>query len=194
MTEKQSETYTLLLDLAETAFGEKGYTGVSLRNLADMLGIKHTSIYYHVPGGKQSLYVAVMERTLWRYREGIENATLRVQGDISAKMHAIAKWLLSQPPFDYHRMRTGDLIHLTPEHQRSLMYLSFRSFQQPVRDMLLLARENGEIDVRNIDLAATMFLGQIQALHNVPFEYTQTNKEAVAIEIIDLLLNGWRKR
>jgi AcrR family transcriptional regulator len=194
LTDKQSATYVQLLDLAEARFGEKGYAGVSLRELANELGIKHASLYHHVPGGKQQLYVAVMERTLQRYRAGIQEVMNKTQGDIATKLLEIAVWLLEQPPFDYHRMTTADLTHIDPEHQRSLTIMAFHSFQQPIRDVLLLARENGEITVRNLDLAAMMFLGEIQALHNVPFQYTLTSKEAVAEEIIDLLLNGWRKR
>jgi AcrR family transcriptional regulator len=194
MSEQRGETYNHLLDLAERWFVERGYAEVSLRDIAKALGIKHASLYHHVPGGKQQLYLAVMERMLNRYRKGIETTIGETPGDLREKMRAIASWLLQQRPFDEHRMRRLDLPHLEPEHQRSLSFLSFRSFQQPMRDVLLIAREKGEIDVDNIDLAAVMFLRAIQALHDVPFQYTQTNKETVAEDVIHLLLDGWRKR
>jgi AcrR family transcriptional regulator len=194
VTDQRSPTYAHLLDLAEGLFNEMGYDGVSLRDLARELGIKHASLYHHVPGGKQQLYIAVMERTLHRHRVGIETAIRETQGSIVDKMRAVAAWILGQPPFDEHRMRTQDLPHLPPEQQQALSFLAFRSFQQPVRDVLLIARQQGEIDLHNIDLAAVMFLRGIQALHDVPFEYTTTSKEAVAEDVIQLLLNGWRPR
>lgn len=194
MSDQRNPTYTHLLDLAEGLFNEKGYDGVSLRDLAAALSIKHASLYHHVPGGKQQLYSAVMERTLYRHRDGMEAAIRDTPGNIIDRLRAVAAWILHQPAFDEHRMRTQDLPHLAPERQQALAFLAFRSFQQPVRDLLLIARQNGEIDVQNIDLAAVMFLRGIHALHNVPFQYTSTSKEAVAEEVIQLLLNGWRPR
>jgi AcrR family transcriptional regulator len=194
VSDQRSETYARLLDLAERWFGEKSYSEVSLRDLAGELGIKHASLYHHVPGGKQQLYIAVIERILRRHREGIEAAIRDTHGDIVDKMRAVAAWILTQPPFDEHRMRTQDVPHLAPEHGQALTFLAFRSFQQPVRDLLLLANAKGEIRVKNIDLAAVMFLRGIHALHAVPFQYTDTSKEQVAEEVIELLLNGWRPR
>lgn len=194
MNDQHNPTYYHLLDAAEKWFSEKSYAEVSLRDLARELNIKHASIYHHLPGGKQELYIAVMERMLNRYREGIVLTIQSTQGDIQTRMRIVAAWMLEQPPFDEHKMRTQDLPHFPPEQQRTLSFLAFRSFQQPMRDMLLIAREKGEIDVRNIDLAAMMFLRSVQALHDVPFQDTQTSQEAVAEDIIQILLNGWRKR
>lgn len=50
-----------ILDAAEDCFARKGFDGTTLRDVADIVGIRIPSLYNHFDG-KQSLYVAVLER------------------------------------------------------------------------------------------------------------------------------------
>ena len=54
---------------AERLFAERGYKAVTLRDIAQELGIRQASLYYHFPGGKEELYVTVTERGLQAHRE-----------------------------------------------------------------------------------------------------------------------------
>jgi AcrR family transcriptional regulator len=56
-----AETAEQILDAAETCFARRGYAGTSLRDVADIVGIRIPSLYNHFPN-KESLYAAVLER------------------------------------------------------------------------------------------------------------------------------------
>lgn len=54
-------TATRILDAAEELFAERGFAGVSVREIAGRVGLNQASIYNHFPS-KQALYEAVLER------------------------------------------------------------------------------------------------------------------------------------
>lgn len=57
----QRSTADRILDAAEDCFAHKGFDGTTLRDVADIVGIRIPSLYNHFDG-KQSLYAAVLER------------------------------------------------------------------------------------------------------------------------------------
>jgi AcrR family transcriptional regulator len=54
-------TATRILDVAESLFAQRGFAGVSVREIAGQVGVNQASIYNHFPS-KQALYEAVLER------------------------------------------------------------------------------------------------------------------------------------
>jgi TetR/AcrR family transcriptional regulator len=56
-------TATRILDAAEALFAQRGFAGVSVREIAGQVGLNQASIYNHFPS-KQALYEAVLERGL----------------------------------------------------------------------------------------------------------------------------------
>ena len=45
-----------VLDVAERLFMDRGYSAITLRDIADELGMKQASLYYHFPGGKGATF------------------------------------------------------------------------------------------------------------------------------------------
>ena len=57
-----------ILDTAEALFARRGYTGVGLRELADLVGLGKSSLFHHFRG-KAPLYCEVLARLLTRIDE-----------------------------------------------------------------------------------------------------------------------------
>jgi TetR/AcrR family transcriptional regulator len=57
-------TRELILDVAERGFAERGYAGVSMREIAAGAGLKNQASLYHHFRDKRALYEAVLERGL----------------------------------------------------------------------------------------------------------------------------------
>jgi AcrR family transcriptional regulator len=56
-----ADTTERILDAAEACFAQKGYTGTTLRDVAELVGIRIPSLYNHF-SNKQALYRAVLAR------------------------------------------------------------------------------------------------------------------------------------
>jgi TetR/AcrR family transcriptional regulator, transcriptional repressor for nem operon len=67
------ETSDRILDIAEALIVERGFSGFSFQDLADAVGIRKASIYYHFPA-KSDLGRAVLAR--YRHRMGRAFASL----------------------------------------------------------------------------------------------------------------------
>ena len=63
MTESGSEAHERLLNVAEHLFLTRGYAAVSMRDIADALHVRQATLYYHVPEGKNQLFLKVAERS-----------------------------------------------------------------------------------------------------------------------------------
>ncbi|ANE80423.1 TetR family transcriptional regulator [Mycobacterium adipatum] len=65
---RMEQTRTVLLDAAETIFASRGYAG-SLEDIADAAGYTRGAIYAQF-GGKDALFLAVIERHRQRFLDG----------------------------------------------------------------------------------------------------------------------------
>ncbi len=69
-----NETCEHILKVANELFSQRGFAAVRLRDIAAAVGMKHASLYYYVPGGKEQLFIEVLERNFHRHREGLTQA------------------------------------------------------------------------------------------------------------------------
>ena len=67
--ESPQHTRTMLLDAAEEIFARKGFSAAALEEIADAAGYTRGAIYAHF-GGKEELFVTVIERHRQRFLDG----------------------------------------------------------------------------------------------------------------------------
>lgn len=183
-----------VLAAAEQLFAQRGYAAVTLRDIAAEVGIRHASLYYHVPGGKAELFVEVTERNFARHRLGLTAAIAQAAPDIRSRLHAIAGWLISQEPMDLLRMTYADIPSLAPDHANRLANLAFESIFRPVIDVLEHAHGQGEVAHDNLILVAGAVISMIEGLHAAPPEAIRPSAEVMANQMIDIVLDGIRLR
>ena len=75
------ETLDLLMDAAEAGIRQKGYNGVSFRELADELGIKSASVHYYFRK-KEDLGLALMRRYSDRFFQTLNERAKEVSGPV----------------------------------------------------------------------------------------------------------------
>lgn len=201
--ETNTEARERVLNTAERLFAQKGYAAVTLRDIAAEVGIRHTSLYHHAPGGKEELFVEVTERNLRRHQAGLEQAIREAEPKIQVQLHAVANWLLSQAPMDLVRMTQVDMPAIAPAHAARLSALAFAALIMPVEQLLQHAQARGEIAHHNLGLAAAGLVSMIESLHAVPdraiaesgyAQAIEARRKAMAHELIDVMLNGLYKR
>jgi AcrR family transcriptional regulator len=191
-SEENSEARERVLNAAERLFAQRGYSSVTLRDIAAEIGIHHTTLYHHVPGGKEQLFIDVVERNFQHHRIGLTQAIASAAPDIRSQLRAIANWLLSQPPMDLVRMVYSDMPSIDPVQADRLLHMAFETMFLPIEAVLRIAQQQGEIDYHDLFLVAGTFIGLIESLYAVPLRFVTKSRQAMAYEMIDILLNGLR--
>jgi AcrR family transcriptional regulator len=189
-----NETRIKILDIAEELFSARGYSAVTLRDIASAAGMRHASLYYYVPGGKEQLFVEVMERNFQRHRTGMAQAIREAGSDLQSQVHSIAHWLTSQPPLDFVRMQKADMPAISDENARRLMELAYDALRLPIVSALEQARQAGQVNLVDLNLAAMALISLILSVHSIPGLSSNEARLKIGQDLADMLLNGWLKR
>lgn len=185
-----SESFERVLNGAERLFSKKGYNAVTLRDIAEEIGIRHASLYHHIPGGKEELFIKVTERSLQRHRIGLTQAIEKAKPDIRSKLCAVADWLLSQPPMDLIRMAYSDLPSINPKQAFRLSEMGFESLLMPIERALAQGKQQGEIEYLPGGPTSGAILGMIESLFAIPEFALEKSRQKMAYDVIDTLLMG----
>jgi AcrR family transcriptional regulator len=185
-----------VLDTAEQLFNDRGYSAVSMRDIADSLAMRQASLYYHVPQGKEQLYMEVALRGLDRHEKGVAEAIASTAGSgLEARLLAVGGWFMHNAPLRLLSMLETDMSALSPEHAAYLTSQANQKLFVPLTALFAEAQDKDEI--RDIDPAqlAGYFLSLMDGI-----SYSSTSgivNEATDVLIrdaLDVLLNGlWRQ-
>lgn len=191
--EPSSQAREQMLRVAESLFIERGYTAVTLKDIAEALGVRQAALYYHVPQGKEQLFVEVTRRNFLRHHKGLTQALEQAKPHLPAQLKSMALWLLSQPPLDLVRLARSDLPVLSKEHAQELYDLGQSALEEPVKRAITQAYERGEMRFVDAQVMTTLFLTAIDSVHEM-HRYKGIAKEVLAQDVIEILLNGVLRR
>jgi len=179
-----------LLVVAERLFSERGFSSVTLRDISQVLGLSHASLYYHFPGGKEELFIAVTKRSILRHGEALGSLLDENSEDIRSRLHKAADWFLSQPPLDLIRMSQSDMPALKPQVAREMMDLMYSQIPLRLQSALQKADEEGYIRCPNPGLVGGALIGMIESFYSMPDFALRSPRTEMAREMIDILLKG----
>ncbi len=191
--EESSAARERVLFVAERLFSERGYSSVTLRDIANELGIRQASLYHHVPGGKEQLFVEVTERGLERTRVELERVIAAAGEDLGRQLRSAATLLLAQPPFDLARMIRSDMPAISEVHARRLTQIALRSLVMPIEVAFAAARDRGMHVMPHQRLLAGSFLAIIETVQ-VSQRFTPLSGQEMADMMIDVMIDGLRPR
>ena len=183
-----------ILDAAEALFMDRGYSAITLRDIADELGIKQASLYYHFPAGKEQIFVAMADRLFERHREGLEQALAGAPQDLADQLRAVAHWFSSQPPVKILGMLHADIPALSRDHVDHLEAIAREAMYLPLRRAFVAAQERGEIRRTHPDLLAGSFLWLMDGLSYGQTRLGAPPRAVMADDLISVLMDGLRPR
>jgi TetR/AcrR family transcriptional regulator, cholesterol catabolism regulator len=180
-----------VLDVAARLFQERGLARVTMRDVADALGMRQASLYHHAPGGKAQLYREVFERMIAHHRAGLERAIAAAGPDLRARLRAVAAWYGTQRPMNFLRMMTSDMPSLGDDEAEALAAPAYAALMRPIRDVFADATGAGVITDRDPDLLAGSFLAILDAVAFAESRsYGTADRVAMAHTMVDVLLDG----
>ena len=109
-----------IIQKAEKLFFKNGYRSVALQDLASELGIKPASLYYHFKGGKEEIYLAVIQSRAASFKTSIESIAFRTEG-LENVLLEFGYWYLVQPPMNMSLIAEFDMPHLSARGRRIAM-------------------------------------------------------------------------
>lgn len=189
-----NETRLRILDAAESLFASKGYAAVTLREIGNAVGMRHASLYYYAPAGKEGLFVEVMERSLKRHGEGLIQAVAAAGDDLREQIYAVVEWFAVQPQIGLVQMQHIDLPALNPDAADRLRLLLFNTLRTPVALALRRAERAGVAQVENPSRAAMALIALLHSVHGIPGIENVDDRRHEGRALADMLLWGWFKR
>ncbi len=184
-----------LLEVAAKHFGARGYAAVTIRDIADDLGIRQPSIYYHVPGGKQDLYVEVTLRHFERHRQGALAAIGPASDPLERRLRRFAKWMLSRPPLDVSRFVNSDYPELSPAAIAKIEPAFQQSVFEPLEQMFAEGLSEVRAPVRDPRPLSRVFFAAFESLNAARRYWERTGTEDAVIDwTLEMLLRGILER
>ena len=157
------EKKAIIISVAQKLFGVYGLEKVSMREIANELGLSKASLYYYFPD-KESLYIAVVEKEQAEYLSGLENLVLD-NNNPSGFFTEYAGRRLSffRNLLNLSRLRADYYNSLKPAFRNA-----FSSFREKERDLITGILEQGKKDGIFIDidsaLVASIYLDVLRGL------------------------------
>ena len=192
------------MDIAEAHLSKVGYMGISLEEVAREVGVSKAALYYHFPGGKEELFVAIGHRSLARVREGLERA-MSGATDGAGKLRSVARWLMAERERGRPMSELRDMARFVGEGHRAELAESFYAdHYAPIRRVVASAVESGEFRDDDPDFLTWAFLGLASGMLDVGSMPDSAAAEAgssasprpslsgaeAADRMVDLFLNG----
>jgi AcrR family transcriptional regulator len=148
-----------MLKAAAECFNQKGYSGTSLRNVADVLGLTDAALYYYVRNKEELVYLCYV-RAADLGREALDNAIAEGQNGMEVMLLY----------FRYHiEMMVGDrgpiaimseIPSLQPVHRDEVLELS-RQHSLNFEAVLEAGIEDGSISKCNVRMTGNAIMGSI---------------------------------
>lgn len=180
-----------ILDAAERLFLERGYHAVSMADIAGELGIKKPSLYHHVSGGKEGLYVEIAERNLKRHREGLSRTIAAAEDDLEPQLKAAAGWLLAHAPLGLVPMMQNGMPSLKKKNAKYLEGVIWTSMFLPLYGCFEDARARGDLKDVNAGMVIGSFLSVMDGLGSLLQSHVDMQPpEAMVDDIIQMMLYG----
>lgn len=179
-----------VLDAAQRLIHQYGYTGFSMRDLAQQSGLAKATLYHHFQD-KHEIFMQVLERDLALIRDRLTTAA-NTPGDLSTRLRAVVM------AFFELTTERGMLLASTLRQAMGMereFYDLMRRYRDelhcPLVQLFTEAVANGAIRPVDPDLAASSFVGIIQSFLNRHLVMNDVKLDEKSADfVLDLLLNG----
>lgn len=183
----------VIYEAAAHLFREKGYQAASMRELAERVDLKVSSLYSHI-GSKEELLQKMCFDNAYLFINGLE-VIEQMDGSAIDKIKAIIALhidIATQNPTSV-TVFNDEWKHLTNEHtQKNLKaFLKLRkNYETRFQKIIVEGIESGELKEINANVALYTILTSVRWLHYWYKPSRKVSPELLKIQIANLLLEG----
>lgn len=180
-----------ILEVAAPLFAQKGYNGVSIRDIAQACGMTNAALYYHFKN-KEDLYLAVLRRGHEQGMASVAQAA-GLAGDLRARLKQLVLRygeVMCEQRQSFQTMRR-DLAHIDDARAHKLLGEMRADFIRPIQQLIESGQSSGEIASGDARLWARLLHGMIIAMtfEGRPGRPTRVTP-AQADAVVELFLEG----
>lgn len=197
--DRDGETKRQILKAAEELFLAKGFKGVSMKDVAEAVEVTSAALYYHFPGGKQDLFVSMIQEMFEEWNRGLFLVVTPDQ-TLREKLTSLTKYLFTLP-FDRMPMLMRDMHEQVIDHQTRRQMMMQKQFEllQWLSRIFQSAIDAGEItDTVPAHVLATMYEGMsislLRSKHLAMGGAEQLDVDVLARQVASVLLDGIGKK
>lgn len=160
--EPQAPTAARIITTARQLFMQRGYRAVSINDIVSAAEITKPTLYYHF-ADKEDLFVQMVVQMLHEMREHMDQATAPYP-DTIGKLTALVRMMMD-PDMDSRMVRQETREHLSALQQARVAEAFRQQMFEPLRAIMALGLERGELRGHTADGLAMLFLCFIEGFH-----------------------------
>lgn len=171
-----------ILAEASRLFVARGYRGISMREIAEAVGISKAGLYYHFQD-KEELFLAILTANLDTVAQ-IVRAACRQNAGTRERLTQMLRALLALPAEQRAliRLANQEMVHMSARARASVEAIYHAQFLGQLEELLRTGIARGELQSVNVQLATWLLLGMAY-----PF-FSPTYPDVATTEVVDLIV------
>lgn len=188
-----SEGRERILREATRLFVAGGYRGISMRDIAEAVGLSKAGLYYHFEN-KEDLFLAILQEHLSQVQEVVERCR-EMPGTTRQRIQALTQALLSFPPEQSAiiRLASQDAAHLSPAARQAFYHTYQSGFIGQIAGMIEEGLRQGELRPVDPMIATWILLGSMVPFFGTNPERGSMSSAQVTAEIVNIFFDGLEK-
>jgi len=179
-----------ILETAKNLFVNEGYHGLSMREIADALGVSKAALYYYFKD-KEELFLAILRI----YLDDINAALNRILAqpvNCQDQIRLFVEYVLTQPAEQRATIRLAmqESIHLSPEARGAFSVIYREKFIDKVKSILQAGMQNHEFREMDDEVAVWALLGIMFPYFYPAHGGNQPISEETLREVVKIYLAG----
>lgn len=179
-----------ILSAANALFIQQGYHGLSMREIAEKVGVSKAALYYHFKD-KEELLLAILDAHLDEMEAGLAEI---VQAHPTARLQvrALVRMILSQPADKRAviRLSSQEMAQLSPPARKSFERAYHLKFLSRIRSLLAAGMDAGELRRVDPEVATWALLGIMYPYFYPAHSADLPTSIEVADHLADIFLDG----
>jgi AcrR family transcriptional regulator len=179
-----------ILSTAKNLFIQHGYHGLSMREIAESIGVTKAALYYHFKD-KEELFLAILDLYLNETSNAIDRILVEPVND-AAKIRIFVEYILTQPADQRAIIRLGsqEMSQLSLPARKSFDEVYHEKFINKIKGMLRSGMENGEFRPMQPEVVTWALLGIMYPYFYPAHTGNTPLPDETIREITSIFLNG----
>jgi AcrR family transcriptional regulator len=185
-----ADSRAAILEAAKRLFMQEGFRGISMRQIAEAVGVTKAALYYHFKD-KEELFVAIVEEYLVAMSMVIDEVTSSGL-DTRTQIAELVRRILAQPPEQRSiiRLASQELSNVSPENRARFLEMYHSRFIGRITALLEGGMARSELRPMNANIATWTLLGMMYPYFHPSPPSQALPTDVVVDELLAIYLDG----